>query len=342
MGNDLDPITPREAVRLYLAERETELSKKTIENHRYRLNSWLDFCKEQDIENMNDVTGRTLHEFRVWRQQGEGREYEPVSKVTLRGNLATMRVFLQFCDSIETVEDGLRERIRMPVLTAEEESRDEKLEPEAAEVALNYLDQFRYASREHAILAILWHTGIRLGTLRALDVDDFDPSDRCLDIRHRAKEDTPLKNKAAAERSIAISDYYVEVLGDYIDHNRPKVTDKYGRQPLFASEQGRLSHSPIRLIVYRWTQPCRWGDCPHGECPETCEYRNREAMSSCPSSKSPHAVRRGSITKHLRDGTPEEVVSDRMNSSPDVLDKHYDERSEREKMRLRRNLIKDL
>ena len=340
--SDLQPITPREAVRLYLADREMELSEKSQENHRYRLDSWLAFCDEQGIENMNDVTGRMLHEFRIWRKDGEGDDYDEIAKVTLKGVLATLRVFLEFCASIDAVEEGLRERVRIPKLSSEELSRDEKLEEANAEEMLEYLEQFRYASREHAILSILWHTGIRLGTLRSFDVEDLDTAERCLDIRHRPDQGTPLKNGTAAERSIALGEYDVGVLEDYIEHHRPDVTDEYGRRPLFASAQGRLSESPIRLTVYRWTQPCRWGDCPHDEDPTTCEYRNREHLRDCPSSRSPHGVRRGSITKHLRDGTPEEVVSDRMNSSREVIEQHYDERSEREKMRLRRDLIKDL
>ncbi|WP_281196128.1 site-specific integrase [Halorubrum sp. F4] len=342
MSEDLDPITPRDAVRLYLADREMELSEKSLENHRYRLDSWLAFCDDQDIDNMADITGRTVHEYRVWRQNGEGDGYEAVSKATLKGNLATLRVFFEFCASIDAVESGLRERVRVPKLDAEEISRDEKLEEANAEAMLEYLEKFRYASREHAILSLLWHTGIRLGTLRAFDVADFDRDDRCLDVRHRPDEGTPLKNGLGAERSIAIGEYHVDVLEDYIDYNRPDVTDEFGRRPLFASEQGRLSDSPIRLTAYKWTQPCRWSECPHDEDPSTCEFRKRESMSGCPSSRSPHGVRRGAITKHLRDGTPEEVVSDRMNSSREVIDQHYDERSEREKMRLRRELIQDL
>jgi hypothetical protein len=67
----------------------------------------------------------------------------------------------------------------------------------------------------------------------------------------------------------------------------------------------------------------------------------RTTASGCPSSRSPHDVRRGSITKHLREGTPREVVVDRMNVSREVLDLHYDERTKREKMRIRREFIED-
>jgi len=341
MSEDLDPIGPREAVQLYLDHREPELSEKSLENHRYRLDAFVAFCTEAGIENLNALTGRDLHKFRVWRRNGEGKHYDEISKVTLYGNLQTLRKFLEFCSSIDAVEQGMRERVLIPNLEDEEISKDEFLDEDRAVAILDFLDQFRYASREHVVISLLWHTGMRLGSLRAIDVDDFDADARCLDLVHRPASGTPLKNKQAAERSIAVGDYHVKLLGAYIENNRHDVTDDAGRQPLITSAQGRLTETPIRRLCYRWTQPCEIGECPHDEDPKTCEYRLRENLVDCPSSRSPHGIRRGSITKHLRDGTPRDIVSDRMNVTQDVLDRHYDETTSRERMELRREFIQD-
>jgi len=333
--SDLEPISPGEAVRMYLNHREPELSEKSLQNHRYRLDSFAEFCAEEEIENMNDLTGRDLHRFRVWRLD------DGVSKVTLRGQLATLRVFLEFAAAIDAVEQGMRERVMMPDLENAEEARDEQLDESRAEAILEYLDRFEYASRNHVIMGILWHTGIRLGSLRAFDVDDFDTDARCLDLRHRPDTGTPLKNGEAAERSIAIGDYYMEVIQDYIRHHRRDVKDEHGRNPLITSREGRYSDTSVRESVYRLTRPCMIAECPHDRDPETCEAMSYKKASECPTSRSPHAVRRGSITKHLRGGIPEEIVSDRMNVSGDVLDKHYDQRTDREKMQIRREFLEE-
>lgn len=338
--SDLEPIEPAEAVALYLNDREPELSDKTLMNQRYRLRSFVVFCDEHDVTNLNNLGGRELHRFRVWRRRGSD-EYDPVNTVTLRGILQTLRVFLEFCASIDAVDPGLRERVQLPEVDAEEEARDELLSEQQAEEILAHLERFKYASREHVLVAILWHTGIRLGSLRALDVKDFDQKDRCLKLRHRPATGTPLKNKDAAERSIAVGEHYCQVIADYIEHNREPIRDTHGRRPLITSKQGRLSSGAIRNAVYSVTRPCQYGECPHDRNPETCEAMTYSTAHECPSSRSPHGIRRGSITKHLRDGTPQDVVSDRANVSAEVLERHYDQRSEQEKMELRRRFLED-
>lgn len=334
MNNGLEPTTPAEAVEWYLDEREPDLSEKTLQNQRYRLEQFVEFCSEYEIENLNELTGRDIHRFRTWRSK----DLQPV---TLRGYLQTLRVFLEFCASIEAVEPGMRERVKLPTVEPEEEARDEHLETERAQPILDHLERFAYASREHLAMAIMWHTGIRLGALRAIDLRDFDPDEMCIDLRHRPDTGTPLKNKGAAERSIAIGEYYCDVIQDYIEYNREDVIDDAGRRPLITSSRGRLSEGSIREDIYRITQPCEMSGCPHDEDPHACEYRQNSNRAGCPSSRSPHGIRRGSITKHLRDGTPQEVVSDRSDVSGEILEKHYDERTEREKMQIRRDFIEE-
>jgi site-specific recombinase XerD len=332
--SELDPIAPAEAVEFYFEQRRSELSKSTIENQRYRLDAFVEWCVLEDIQNLNALSGRDLHRFRSWRGSD-------IKTVTLVGHLQTLRVFLEFCATIDGVQPGLREQVLIPNVAPSEESRDEMLGEERARALLEYLDRFQYASRDHVVVAVLWHTGIRLGTLRAIDVRDVDFEERCVDLRHRPETETPLKNRQAAERSISVGPRYCEVLRDYLAQNRKEVADEFGREPLVTSTQGRLSATAIRDSIYRVTRPCESGECPHDRDPETCEAMDGAAQTAslCPSSRSPHSIRRGSITTHLRENTPQEVVTERMNVSKDVLDQHYDERSDREKMELRRQFL---
>jgi site-specific recombinase XerD len=330
--HDLEPLDPERAVEMYQQERDGEVSERTLQAHHYRLVHFIRWCEQEGIDNMNDLTGRLLHEFRLWRK-----EDGDLNAVSLRTQLETLRVFLRFCETIDAVPQDLHDKILLPTLSNDEEQREEILQSDQAKDVLNYLRQFEYASRAHVILELIWHTGIRLGTLHSLDLDDYNRDEARIEIRHRSETGTTLKNGKKGERLIALGQDVCQVLDDWIAHQRPDVKDDHGRDPLLTTTNGRLSQSTTRETIYKVTRPCYYADaCPHDRDTDQCEGTNYGYHSRCPSSVSPHSVRRGSITHFLTEDVPEKIVSDRMNVGQDVLDKHYDKRSEEVKVEQRR------
>lgn len=336
MTNELEPLAPTEAVEMYLKQRESELTKQTFRKQEQRLESFLHFCDEKGIDNLNDLTGRDLYRYRLWRKEGND-YYDSVKDITVRANLATIRTFLGFAESIDAVESGMKLKVQLP--DVDKESKDEMLSADRAETILEYLDRYEYASRSHVAFAIMWRTAARAGSVRALDLEDFDAEEPCLMFRHRPETDTPLKNKERAERDVHVDSYYARVIQDYIDKNRRDKTDDHGREPLLTTRCGRPSVSTLRDDCYRVTLPCLHGPCPHDRDPDTCEWTEKNHVSKCPSSCGCHALRRGSITDHRNRGIPAELVSDRVDATPEVIDQHYDKRTAREKMRVRRRIM---
>ena len=338
MTDALEPISPAEAKEMYLQARRHEVSESTLSGYHYRLVHFIRWCDSTGLDNMNDLTGRKLQKFKTWR-----RDDGDLKPITLRGNLDALRVFIRWCESIDAVRPGLHEKIVMPVLRKTDEQSEQILRRERAEEILDYLHKFEYASRRHAIVEILWRTGIRLGALLSLDVADYDGEDERLSVRHRPSTETPLKNGTEGERMIALNADTCRVIEDYVDHHRHDVTDDHGREPLLTTKNGRMARASVRDEVYRVTRPCYYGaDCPHDRDPEECEAGGYGGWSKCPSSLTPHPIRRGSITHFLTENVPEKVVSDRMNVGLDVLDKHYDKRSEEVKMEQRRDYLDGL
>lgn len=335
MTDDLEPIAPEAAVELYLEHREGEISEESAQSHGYRLKQFVEWCDEKEITNLNDLTGRQLHAYRV-----ERREDGDLSLVSLKAQLSTLRVFLKFCASIDAVPEELPEKVMVPTVPEEKQTSYTKLGPDRADEILDYLSQYHYASRRHVIFALLWKTGMRTGTLRALDVGDYDPDDLSLDVNHRPDQGTPLKNGTSAERMIALSDRLGHIVDSYLEGPRHEVEDENGRKPLVTTAYGRPAKSTFRDITYRLTRPCDlFKECPHDREISECEATDSNKASRCPSSKSPHELRSGAITMHLLDEVPTEVVSERMDVSQSVLDRHYDRRSEREKMEQRRKYL---
>ena len=327
--SELEPIEPRTAQQLYLDHKASLCTDKTVRSHEYRLDFFLAWCADNGIDNMNDLSGRNLHEYRLWRKEDGG-----LNKITMQTNMSTLRVFLKWCGSIEAVETNLYDKVLVPQVRGQEGQRDIMLEAERAEEILQHLSKYRYASREHVLFALLWETGMRIGAVRSLDVRDVNLKDRCLDIAHRPETGTTLKNAQGGERLVAISADLVELLRDYMENTRIETTDEYDRSPLLSGRQGRISRSTIRRRVYKHTAPC-YLNMP---CPD-CEG---DSDAKCPEGVNPHAIRRGSITHCLTCDVPVEIVGDRMDVSRKVLDKHYDRRSEQVKVEQRRRYLDNI
>ncbi|MFP8957152.1 tyrosine-type recombinase/integrase [Natrialbaceae archaeon A-CW3] len=342
--SNLEPITPSEAVDLYLEARD-DAAENTMEAQDYRLRAFVMWCDEEGIANLNELSGRDMYAYRIWRREG-GYSGQELKNVTLRGEMATMRAFLRFCGEIDAVRESLYDQVPLPRSDGDDVS-DSTLDPDRAVAILDWLGQYEYASRRHVIVLLLWHTGCRVGELRGLDLGDLDlEGDRpradgpAIHFVHRPESDTPLKNKEKGERWNAIGAHVAGVLDDYINGPRWKVTDDYGRAPLVTTRYGRVSISACRDTMYRVSRPCwRNAGCPHDKNVETCEYTYNGKMSRCPSARSPHDVRSGRVTAHRLADEDRMLVSERMNASEEILDKHYDRRSERQKAEQRRRFI---
>jgi len=331
--NELEPIDPGTAVEMYIQSRERELADATLYSHRSRLGFFTQWCDDEQIENLNNLSGRDLHRYRLWRRS-EG----DLAPTTEKTQMDTVRVFIRWLETIDGVKNDLHIKVQSPTLKPGENVRDKIIDSEPAAEILTYLSKYQYAGYGHVVFLLLWKTMMRRGSLRSLDVEDYNPEEQYLSVKNRPNTGTRLKNGDKGERYISLRKETCNVLDDWIAEKRPDVVDDHGREPLIASVQGRSHIGTIQSYVYGMTRPCFWGNvCPHEREIEECKSaKSRGQAFACPSSEGPHALRRGSITHNLKEGKPEKVVSDRADVSPDVIEKHYDRRSPLEKMEQRR------
>jgi len=339
-ADDLEPIAPEEAIELHLHKVREENADWTEVSQRSHFRAFLEWCREEGgIDSMHKLTGRDLFEFRVWRKEGgysEGQD-EDIAPKTLETALVAIRSLLRTCVEIEAVQDGMMQRVPIPDVSASDEVSDSKIVPERIPPIMEYLQRYEYASRDHVHLLLIWHCGARTGGLRALDLRDLDLDGRepIVRFRHRPDDGTPLKNDLKSERSNRISETVAQTIQDYIDGPRREIVEENGREPLLTAH-GRLSPTAIRNATYRWTEPCAIGlECPHDRDPDTCDWTKRGEASKCPSSRSPHDWRKARVTKYRDDDVPRGIVSDRLDASEKVLDKHYDRASDRQRAQRR-------
>ncbi|QRV15995.1 tyrosine-type recombinase/integrase [Haloterrigena salifodinae] len=340
----LQPLSPEEALDLHLNRMGEDHTESTVRSHKSRLQYFIQWCGQEDIDNLNDLSGRDILRYRNWRKKQNGKFEGDIARSTLKTALDTLRVYLKTAAKADGVHPKLPHQIDPPTLSKDENSRDVMLEHERATTILDHLRKYEYASFDHLVLELLYHTGMRRGSALALDIDDYDRRDQFLMLNHRPETDTALKNGKDGERPVALSTDMCRVLDDWIEDKRPDVTDEHGREPILATQHGRAHKTTLQTAIYSVTRPCTYtGECPHGEDIETCDAAIRKNdASQCPSSVSTHAVRRGALTHWLDSDWTVEDVSGRADVSPQVLDEHYDRRSDIRKMEQRRKNLDKL
>ena len=328
-------LSPEAAVERFIRRYEGQHSPKTIRSYENRLAHFLEWCEQVGIESMGEIDGWRIEEYYHWRAA------QDVEAVTVKGTLAALRQLLKYCVDIDVVDADLPNRIPTINLSKDDERSDLRLETDRAKRLLEfYRDSVEwYGSAHHVTLEVLWHTGCRVGGMRALDVGDFDVDAGTLFFKHRPDTETQLKNDAEGERVVGINPDTTAVVDHWIKRDRPDRADAFGRDALFSTTQGRASISTLRGWAYMGTQPCVYRACPHNRKRRTCEWTERRHASKCPSSRSPHAIRTGSITWQLGEIDDIEIVSERVNSAPATIRRYYDVATPEEKFRERRQGI---
>ena len=305
----------------------------TVDSYRYHVGSFVDWVDDNGI-NPTDITQQTVLKYRDFR-------FDDHRSRTVRSQLNSIKVFLRYLASEGCISSEIPELVDIP--EKQNSQRSDIVPEEDAERILDHLSKYEYASARHVIIQVLWDTGVRTGGLRGVDIDNVNLDRGTMTMRHRPAEDTPLKNKESAERTVSLRDETVSVVEDYIAENRIDATDQYGREPLITTSHGRPSRSWYREEVYSATRPCMVAQCPYGieedECPAA--IRKNDA-SKCEGTVGPHAIRRGRITHLLRSDIPIDMISDRSDVGRKTIDNNYDERTESEKLEQRRDMLDDL
>ena len=315
----------KKARRDFMEHKRATTNDSTVRSYKFPTKSFVEHCATHGATVTGDVTKRMVT---TWL---DGRKQD-VKPITVKNNAKHIRVFLKWLGSRELCDWDIHEKIEMPTIPDRGEVNEDVLRADLAKSTLEYLDTYNYASTYHALLYTMWHTGCRISGAISLDVDDFvalSKEDSFLKFRDREGTSTPLKNGHKSKRDVTISDGLTNVLNDYINAHRLDKTDEHGRSPLFTVPGGRLSRQRAYKNIVAVTRPCvSTGDCPHDKKIKTCEAAQRkEKAPSCPSSASLHPVRKGAITNLINEGWPKEALSERVDVSVDVLEKHYDFRT---------------
>ncbi|MGN7200883.1 tyrosine recombinase XerC [Arthrobacter sp. SAFR-044] len=198
--------------------------------------SLLGHAASEGVAGLKDLE---LGTFRRWlgRQSSEG-----ASRATLARRSATARVFTAWALREELIDTDPALRLRAPkregslpgVLQAAQLTRLlDGLETSATEGE-------PLAVRNRAIVELLYATGVRVGELAGLDVDDLDPDRRTLQVI----------GKGNKERTVPFGVPAAVAVDDWLRRGRPALAKDHSGPALFLGVRGRrIDQRQVRALV---------------------------------------------------------------------------------------------
>ncbi|WP_420182088.1 tyrosine-type recombinase/integrase [Haloarcula sp. KBTZ06] len=309
--------------------RRQDRSPSTRSQYKRTILHFIEFAKDKEVARPSEISTELVDSY-IDQLQGN---YD--ADATIHTYTKNVRSWLQWLNNRNLCDESVYRILDKEEIGLSPSARDEAIPAVRANQLLQHLRTKKQGTKIHALPELLWNAGPRIGGIHSADLKDFDPESRELRFRHRPEMGTRLKNgdrtdgtSGDGERNVELSNHVVEALQLYIETIRPDVTDKHGREPLFATQYGRASRSTLRRWVYRATS-CRWLSVETED--QACDGSCCPDSDVCPHSYYPHAIRRGAIVHHLSGGLRPDLASERFDVSTKIIRKHYDPRTKRQR-----------
>ena len=214
----------------YLTE-ERRSSQNTVASYLRDVNQFADYLQNHRDCGLRQARGEMVRDYMDW-MLGHGKSTASVTRF-----LASVKSFYNFLLAEGSVASNPAKG-----LTA---AKSERKYPEiltSREVEL-FLDQPQCVDakgfRDHAMLELLYATGIRVSELISLDLDDLNLSAGFIRCRSKGKE-----------RIIPLYHGAVKALQDYVKNIRPQLIANSGEEALFVNMNGeRMSRQGFWKII---------------------------------------------------------------------------------------------
>ncbi|MBJ7394122.1 MAG: tyrosine recombinase XerC [Candidatus Nanopelagicales bacterium] len=221
----------------YLAV-EKNRSSNTVRTYRTDLELFLQFASSQGLKKLTELE---LNTFRLWlaNQKEKGSSNSTISRRS-----STARVFSTWAFQKGLIDSDPAIRLISPKVNKTlPKVLGQKQATALMQTAANLEDEensMALRMRDHAILEVLYSSGIRVGELTGLDIKDLDFT-RCT---------MRVIGKGNKERVVPFGQPAKEALRSYLDESRPEFINEKSGDALFVGSRGkRLDTRQVRRIV---------------------------------------------------------------------------------------------
>lgn len=208
------------------------LSVHTRKAYTRDLRLLLEFCNESGIEHWHELDGRRLAALVA------GRHRQGLGGRTLQRNLSAVRSFYRYLIKTGAASRNPAQGIMTP-RTPKKLPRTLDVDQAAQLVEISADDKF--AIRDHAILELMYSSGLRLAELVGLDLGHLDLPDAVVTVTGKGRK----------TRKVPVGRHAVKALKAWLKCRGELAGDE--REALFVSSRGRrLSPRSIQQRLSQW------------------------------------------------------------------------------------------
>ncbi|KRE38471.1 recombinase XerC [Janibacter sp. Soil728] len=218
-------------------EHERDRSEHTIRAYAADARACLTWCARDGSDALGDIT---LQQLRAWLGTLAA---AGAARATLSRRSAAVRTFFAWARRTARLETDPALRLASP---KRQRTLPDVLSRESATSVLDVAavaadDDDPIHLRNRAVLEMLYATGIRVGELTGLDVDDADRARRVVRVFGKGRKERIVPYGAPAD----------EALGDWLERGRPRVVTAASGPALFLGRRGRrVDPRQVREVVH--------------------------------------------------------------------------------------------
>ncbi|HET6444144.1 MAG TPA: tyrosine-type recombinase/integrase [candidate division Zixibacteria bacterium] len=224
-------------------------SPRTLRAYKFDWSQFAGWYAEVNQEpfTLERLAAMDVQDYISWgRQQG-------LKAATLNRRLAWLKQYATWGEQQGVVNPEMRRRIKAVPIQRKQQLAPRSLTPQEARKLLKEV-KVRGNSRDEAIISTLLYTGLRVGELVSLKLDDVTLSERKGAIQVRAEV-----AKGGKERMVPVPKKARETLLVYMEEHLQE-----SKEPLFVGRQGSLSAEGVAAVVAKYAAWSRLeGVTPH-------------------------------------------------------------------------------
>lgn len=242
------------ALQDFIDDREFKnLSPKTIIGYKDILGQFVNYCNENEVVNVQDITQNTIKKYLMYCKNTLGN-----NPTSLNHKLNRLNAFLNYLVEIEVIEKNPAKKVKR----VKEDIRIEVFSDYHIKQMLNYYRRIKqrekafYSYRDYSIIVTFLSTGVRLGELCSLKWSNIDFKDKTISVystKARKHETIPATEKLIKE--LASYRVYCEQefkeLSNYVYTNRlnkPMTTNAV--QNVFKRLAKIMNFKDVRLTAH--------------------------------------------------------------------------------------------